>query len=503
MGQMSTPVMSCSRSGVVAVLTVLVPLAGACGGRGGNGKYPGDEEQLERWQTEQEWVLVSKERCVTGPFAIEVPAREVEFGRRFVVEVFGERGLPMDTLMAYPDGSKGTGWGWTDQGLHDHSACQAREEEAAGAAAPGDAVDGGDAQGEPRDRRGRGKQGQGKSDRRGGEDGGAKHGVEVEAEATLPTLDPYEGALPGQRRLASAIGWFPRGRPHFHNLDDIGLQYYTSEGGGSFRFQFWFHRPVDMQGVVVRFRDQLMVPTGSIEPYRAGFAARVAEVERRMKTVTRVVVEESRDPSRGKVPPPPRKEVVPTNPGQNVQWLPGYWKYHEELEDFVWIAGTFVVRAPPAPPPAPAARATPVTPPPPANEPPPAAAATASTGVASTGVASTGVASTGVASTGVASTGVASTGAEAGVVATVEAPRPMDAQIPPRPEPRREAIPPPPSIAGALWIPGYWQLQGRSWLWVAGQWQVPRQRGARFRAPSVQVRGSIKVYLPGGWTLGR
>jgi hypothetical protein len=95
------------------------------------------------------------------------------------------------------------------------------------------------------------------------------------------------------RRLAGALGWFPRGKPKFHNLDDIPLQYYDAGGERSFRFQFWFHRPVDTLGVVIRIRDELMVPIGSIEAYRARFSARVAEAENRRKRARVITVEAS------------------------------------------------------------------------------------------------------------------------------------------------------------------------------------------------------------------
>jgi hypothetical protein len=419
-------------------VTLLIACLAACGARSGSAR----PKPMERWETAEEWVLATSERCVTGPFEIEVPDREIEFGRRFTVEIFGERGLPMDSQFAYASGRSSSGWGWSEEGLGenlgDHSACRLDAEEAT--LDPSVARDPGD-----------GRERDGAPGGPGGEGAPGAPVSAPEPEVVAPSLETYRGALP-RRVQRAGIAWFPQGSPTSRALDDIRSTFYSSGGHDGFRFRFWFHRPVDMRGAVIRIRDQILVPTIDVERYRATFADRVAEVEGRLREFEVVRSDEPRAAAhaaaRGKIPPPPKDEVEPTAPGSNVEWIPGYWRYHEELGDFLWIAGTFVVRA--------RDDAAPAT------------------------------------DEGPEMVGDASIDEER-VVA-------VDERVPPQPAPRRETIPAPPAIAGAQWIPGYWELRGSSWAWVEGRWQVPRASGARFRPPSIEVRGSVKVYLPGGWT---
>jgi hypothetical protein len=409
----------------------------ACGGRG-KVENPNEPPPLERWETQKEWVFVSPQRCVTGPFEIELPDREIEFGRRFVLEVFGERSLPFDTEMTFTDGTTWRGWGWSEENLSgDHSACRGHDDDVLAEAPEAGAHEGDpDPEGDGDPRTGEG-----------GAGGSAGAGGEIELEAqALPILYRFDGALPARRRQSGGRAWYPQGNPNEYSLDDIGPRYREEGGDLGFRFRFWFHRPVDMEGVVIRFRDQVLVPNEPIERYRAIFAARVAEASKARGKPTSSGSSQS-DVARGKVPPPPRHEEVPEVPGPEVDWVPGYWEYHAELDDFVWIGGTFVVRAA-------------------AGEP---------------------------------------AGDELAADHEIHddpGPRELDDSVPPQPAPRRETIPPPPAVAGAVWVAGYWQLEGDTWQWVEGRWEVP-QRGIRFRAPSIEVRGGVKVYVPGGWSRRR
>ncbi len=61
---------------------------------------------------------------------------------------------------------------------------------------------------------------------------------------------------------------------------------------------------------------------------------------------------------------------------------------------------------------------------------------------------------------------------------------------------------PPPSFAGAVWIPGQWQWSGREWVWVAGAWRLPPTRGFHWRAAAWRVGPSGVVLVPGGWVPG-
>jgi hypothetical protein len=38
--------------------------------------------------------------------------------------------------------------------------------------------------------------------------------------------------------------------------------------------------------------------------------------------------------------PPPRQEVVPAKPGQNLVWQPGHWRW--DGRDYVWIGGRWI-----------------------------------------------------------------------------------------------------------------------------------------------------------------
>lgn len=429
-------------------------LLGACGG----GNEVQRDQPIEHWATRNEWVLSSPERCVTGPFEVKVPALPHEFGRRFTLEAFGPRALPFDTRREYADGSGVYGWGWKDDDemAEAHAACRAHDESAADT--PAESQENSGTSDRPRSDGTRGKGG--------ASENGNKPPAKIEAptsaetqdpSARLPTLEKFDGELPLNPTTRGGIAWYPQGNPTVYSIDSIGESYYSEGDERGFTFKFWFHKPVDMEDMVIRIRDQVLVPNGAIEPYRKGFAARVAEVERRLAKAERVKADENIDPARGAVPPPPQHEERPASPGDNVDWLPGYWKFHAELEDFVWVGGTFVVREPPA-----------------------AEQETSELADAS----------------GVTNVDVDVEAETAATVATVT----LEPKVPPRPAPRKETIPPAPKVAGALWIPGYWELKANAWHWVGGRWQLPSKRGARFRAPSVEVRAGVKVYVPGGWS---
>jgi len=42
-----------------------------------------------------------------------------------------------------------------------------------------------------------------------------------------------------------------------------------------------------------------------------------------------------------KRPPPPINELPPDQrpAGNNIQWIPGYWAFQEEVDNFVWVSG--------------------------------------------------------------------------------------------------------------------------------------------------------------------
>jgi hypothetical protein len=56
---------------------------------------------------------------------------------------------------------------------------------------------------------------------------------------------------------------------------------------------------------------------------------------------------------------------------------------------------------------------------------------------------------------------------------------------------RAEPLPPPRS--GYLWVPGYWNWEGRRHAWIAGHWEIAR--------PGYHYRPSEWVYRDGMWRL--
>lgn len=68
---------------------------------------------------------------------------------------------------------------------------------------------------------------------------------------------------------------------------------------------------------------------------------------------------------------------------------------------------------------------------------------------------------------------------------------------PAQPEP--EPPPPPPPVTTAVWIPGSWQWDGARWIWIAGAYQLRPATTVEWRAPEWRPRGSIFIFVPGGW----
>lgn len=66
------------------------------------------------------------------------------------------------------------------------------------------------------------------------------------------------------------------------------------------------------------------------------------------------------------------------------------------------------------------------------------------------------------------------------------------------PPPRSEAIPPPPMQA-TIWVNGFWQWNGTSWVWVAGSYQARPAADMSWRPTQWRARGSVHVLVPGGW----
>ena len=65
------------------------------------------------------------------------------------------------------------------------------------------------------------------------------------------------------------------------------------------------------------------------------------------------------------------------------------------------------------------------------------------------------------------------------------------------PAPRVEVVPPP--RAGFVWVPGYWNWNGRRHVWVAGAW-VRERPGYVYRQPRWVERGGHWEFEGGTWS---
>lgn len=70
---------------------------------------------------------------------------------------------------------------------------------------------------------------------------------------------------------------------------------------------------------------------------------------------------------------------------------------------------------------------------------------------------------------------------------------------PAAPPPIRVEAPPPQPVRTAVWIEGFWQWNGTSWIWIPGSWQLRPSASMTWRAATWQPRGSVHVLVPGAW----
>lgn len=52
-----------------------------------------------------------------------------------------------------------------------------------------------------------------------------------------------------------------------------------------------------------------------------------------------------------------------------------------------------------------------------------------------------------------------------------------------------------------VWMPGYWQWNGSTFIWVPGTWVLAPRRDSAWRAPSWRAVDGGVVFVPGGWLL--
>ena len=153
-----------------------------------------------------------------------------------------------------------------------------------------------------------------------------------------------------------------------------------------------------------------------------------------------------------KAPPPPIPEEPPESKpeGENVQWIPGYWYWDQERQDYIWISGFW------------------------RNVPP---------------------------------NRVWEPGkwyAEGGEwvyrpgfwrPASMNSWR-VDLPSPPTPVENGPSTPPPSD--GAVWIPGHWEYREGRYVWQAGYWAYPNGV-MMWHPPQYLYTGSGYLYVPGYW----
>jgi hypothetical protein len=465
-----------ARTRLLGCLLVLV----ACGGppppRPHRPERPPDPflEKHEAWVYVDEQRYVVADTCGMGPYEIVFPERAADdprfaYGRRLVFLVYGPRKLSIDNRVETRRVQTGIHVSG-DEIATEHLACRAGDGVPVGTVT-GTARAGGTAQ---------------PVARVGAPAAPRNWHLALDAPSdALPKLAPHDGPAPRSPQLqqSGAMVFFPQGNPYYY-ADEYWSQRHVGEATAAVRLRFWFPMPSDLRGMVFRVIEEALVPE-ELPDYAADFARRVAMVTQRHddeRPAQRRAFEERLahceafpdDATRCRagrvsmsIPPPPRAEVRPkAPPGDDLAWVPGYWSFDDELADFVWISGTYVVR-------------------------PKRPVVVAAAPVASPPVASPPVASPPVASPPVASPPV-----------VVEPARELDAAIAAAPAPKVEAVaPPPPAVAAqpnAVWVAGHWVLVGRTWRWTPGAW-INGPVGTRFRAPVVHVRNQLRIYLPGGW----
>ncbi|HET7534951.1 MAG TPA: YXWGXW repeat-containing protein [Candidatus Didemnitutus sp.] len=61
-----------------------------------------------------------------------------------------------------------------------------------------------------------------------------------------------------------------------------------------------------------------------------------------------------------------------------------------------------------------------------------------------------------------------------------------------------ETIPPSPNSA-AIWVPGYWDYNGVSYVWMPGRWEIPPPDKQDFMAGHWEVHDNAYVFVRGHW----
>jgi hypothetical protein len=67
------------------------------------------------------------------------------------------------------------------------------------------------------------------------------------------------------------------------------------------------------------------------------------------------------------------------------------------------------------------------------------------------------------------------------------------------PPPPKVETPPAPPVTTVVWVPGFWQWDGATWIWIAGAYQLRPTASLTWRAPEWRPRGTVHVLVPGAW----
>jgi hypothetical protein len=69
----------------------------------------------------------------------------------------------------------------------------------------------------------------------------------------------------------------------------------------------------------------------------------------------------------------------------------------------------------------------------------------------------------------------------------------------PTPPPTPNDPMPPQPAANALWVPGFWIYDGRSYTWMRGRWEIPPPLAHTYVPAHSEMRNGQVVYVPGYW----
>lgn len=67
------------------------------------------------------------------------------------------------------------------------------------------------------------------------------------------------------------------------------------------------------------------------------------------------------------------------------------------------------------------------------------------------------------------------------------------------PPPTPAEVQPPPPAPNALWVPGYWIYDGRTYTWMSSRWEIPPPLATSYVPAHSEMRDGRPVFVPGYW----